>query len=226
MITETYQTDTSDITIVRDFWDSNTLDLFKNYYVTYAHTNLPDIIQKNSDATGDLETNVGQSHTTTHNPGHNRLSLGMDPLSMCVMKRITDFLSDYLSLEIIPGFAFLGLHLPGSVLTQHTDKPVGEFVVSMPLYTENLSAAWRFTVAGLAIDMHPGDFVIYDGSLPHQRDTPLAPDQFSINLFMLFTHTQSMRDVSEFKHQYQSGDSYLKFIYPGKLIDFITPQTS
>ena len=222
MKTQTYQTDTTPITIVSDFWDSHTLDLFKNYYVTYAHTTLPDIIQKNSDATGDLATNINQS---TQNPGQNRLSLGMDPLSMCVMQQITDFLTDYLSLEIIPGFAFLGLHLPGSVLTKHTDKPVGEFVVSMPLYTENLSSAWRFTVADHAIDLKPGDFVIYDGLLPHYRDTPLDKDQFSINVFMLFTHTQSKRDVSEFKQQYESGESYLKFIYPGKLIDFITPES-
>lgn len=232
MIIEKYHANISEIpevsdsiTVFRDYWDKNTLDLFKNYYMTHVYQNLEDLLDKNiSQGKTNIDYNLSNNHEKYISV--NRLSLGMEVLSLCIMQSLCEYLCDYLDLEVIPGYAYVGLHLPGSLLKKHTDNPVGEYVISMPLYTENLQAPWPFVVGDCEVNLQPGDFVLYDGQIPHYRNTPLPENAFSINLFMLFTHSQSNREVDRYKQLYSQAKGYTNFIFNGKIADFITQEWS
>lgn len=197
----------SDILVVRNFWQPETLKLFQTYYINHLYHNIDTIVTENS------------KYTDTDRPDHHRLQLGRDSLSSTITYDIRHYLCKTFNTRLITGFYYVGFHLPGASLELHTDKQVGEYVVSMPLYTENISKPWRFCVANCDIDLTPGDFVVYDGQIPHHRPQPLADDQFSINIFMLFMTESSQRVIPE---HHIGRDSE---IFPGKIKDFIQQES-
>lgn len=197
----------SDILVVRNFWQPETLKLFQTYYINHLYHNIDTIVTENS------------RHSDPDRPDHHRLQLGRDSLSSTITYDIRQYLCKTFNTQLITGFYYVGFHLPGASLESHTDKQVGEYVVSMPLYTENISEPWRFCVANRDIDLTPGDFVVYDGQIPHHRPQPLADDQFSINIFMLFMSESSDRVVPD---EHIGRDSE---IFPGKIGDFIQQES-
>ncbi len=196
-----------DILIVRNFWQPETLKLFQTYYINHLYHNIDTIVTEN------------QRHPDPDRPDHHRLQLGRDSLSSTITYDVRHYLSDTLNTSLITGFYYVGFHLPGATLELHTDKQVGEYVVSMPLYTENITEPWRFCVADCDIDLSPGDFVVYDGQIPHHRPFPLGHNQFSINIFMLFTPEYSGRVVPD-DHIGRDSD-----IFTGKITDFIQEES-
>jgi hypothetical protein len=213
----------SDITVFRNYWDPTTLEIFKTYYVTHVYRNLPALIEKNiGSANVSIDHGTSQTITSEDYISTNRLWLGKDSMSMIIMNHILEFLIQYLGLKIIPGYSYPALHLPGSILREHVDKEIGEYVVSMPLYTENLRDPWPFIVGGQEILLEPGDFVLYDGQIPHKRSEPLLDNTFSINLFLLFTHEHSTRSVEKYKKLHAENKSFTSFIFPGNIGDFIS----
>jgi len=195
-----------DILIFRDFWQPQTLELFKIYYINHLYHNISQIVSNYTDY---------PDHTS---PAKHRLELGKDPLSTSIASTVKNYLSKTLDKDLITGFYYAGFHLPGAILELHTDKEVGEYVVSMPLYTENLTKPWRFCVGDIDVDLTPGDFVVYDGQIPHHRLDPLPNDAFSINIFMLFTHSGTVRMIPS--KQISHGSN----LFSGIISDFIQEQ--
>lgn len=214
------------ITVFREFFKPETLRVLESYYKTYIKKRWKDLLVLNhNDNTIDFTLPnmpaVEFAHDKVTAP--HRLKLGNELLGVSVMQSIRDTLRRYLQLEIENCYGYLAMNLPGATLKEHVDIEAGEFVVSIPLYQENIIDPWPFDVGGVDIRLNAGDFVLYSGSVPHSRLTPLKHDQYTVQLFCLFTHKHTKRDIrQELREKYYVDVTDKETVFEGNLSDLIS----
>jgi len=115
----------------------------------------------------------------------NSLSIYSDPLMLSLSIQLRPLIEKETGCELIPTFAFTRIYQKGAKVFEHKDREEGEIAVLMTLGSSN-EERWPIFVRkndeAVAIDLMPGDLLIYRGQeIPHWRD-PFPGDSYISNL--------------------------------------------
>jgi hypothetical protein len=92
-----------------------------------------------------------------------------DPLAETILMRVRKLVSEATGIESIqPTYSFVRLYEKGNYLAPHTDRPACQYSVTLPLMQ---TTPWTIYADGNAIDLEPGDVLLYKGEeVQHWRD--------------------------------------------------------
>jgi hypothetical protein len=157
--------------------------MMQNFYKNLVFEHIEEILKFNAK----LDENEVQlnSENASNSFCNGRLSLSNhDITARCMFYEVGKIIEEYFEIELEHSFVYPGVYLPGSCLPNHVDKKCGEYVASLTVYNENFDV-WPFYVNDEEILLNPGDLVVYDGKIPHYRNT-IPNNGFNISIFMLF----------------------------------------
>lgn len=165
--------------IIREFLTNRNLHMVQNFYKSLLYENIENIIDYNAKI---ADGEINREKETFCN---GRLSLSnQDIMARSIFYEVGKLIEKHYKIELDYSFVYPGVYLPGSSLPIHTDKQCGEYVASLTIYNENFNY-WPFYINDEEIVLREGDLVVYNGQVPHYRNT--IPNQgFNISIFMLF----------------------------------------
>lgn len=143
-----------------------------------------------------------QNFTPDGNQVPNAHSKYADPAMEAMLLHIHPLIEKHTGLELYPTYSFYRVYRNGDTLFPHRDRPSCEISTTVCFgYSYNDSEySWPIIMDGTAIDMKPGDVVIYRGvDLEHSRN--------------MFVPPNNDWHVQAFLHYVDANGPYADYIY-------------
>lgn len=123
-----------------------------------------------------------------------------DPVMESLMLNKKELMQRETNLKLLPTYAFWRMYTMFADLKKHKDRPACEISVSVMINSDG--TPWPFYAAGEALDLKPGDAVIYHGTdIEHWREE--FKGDWHAQVFMHYVdanglHTDQFKDGRQF----------------------------
>jgi hypothetical protein len=147
-----------------------------------------------------------------------------DPLMESMLLHVHPLMEKATGLSLYPTYSFYRVYRNGDVLEPHKDRPSCEIstTVCFGYSYDDSEYSWPIIMDGNAVDMKPGDIVVYRGvDLEHSRDEFMPPrDDWHVQAFLHYVDVNGpfadykfdgRESLGLLKQQKNKNKSYISF---------------
>lgn len=147
-----------------------------------------------------------------------------DPLMESMLLYVHPIMEKATGLQLYPTYSFYRVYRNGDVLEPHKDRPSCEIstTVCFGYSYDDSRYSWPIIMDGNAVDMKPGDIVVYRGvDLEHSRDEFTPPgDDWHVQAFLHYVDVNG--PFADYKFDKRDSLGVLKGIEKNVIKPYIT----